>query len=238
MKWFQHQSNAHRDFNVEPLIDKYGAEGYGLFWFCAEMVAEKGDEYYTIKDGFWKLYLQKNSKVATERIEDILEEMNKCGLIEYKDGSISIPKLEKYSDDYTRRKIRTVSEQCTNSVRTVSDKVPKEERRGDKIRGDKRRREELGGSRGNCATRFTPPTIEQVMAYCKERNNTVNPQRFVDFYMSKGWRVGNQPMKDWKAAVRTWEQRDTQNAKPKIANEPRSGLTKEQREKYNKIKML
>lgn len=54
-------------------------------------------------------------------------------------------------------------------------------------------------------SKFTPPTIEEVTAYCKERGNSVDPERFVDFYASKGWRVGNQPMKDWKACVRTWE---------------------------------
>lgn len=58
------------------------------------------------------------------------------------------------------------------------------------------------------AKRFTPPTVEEVRAYCQERRNQVDPERFVDFYSSKGWRVGNQPMKDWKAAVRTWEKRD------------------------------
>lgn len=56
-------------------------------------------------------------------------------------------------------------------------------------------------------TRFSPPTVEEVSAYCRERNNGVDPQRFVDFYESKGWRVGQNPMKDWKACVRTWEQR-------------------------------
>ena len=56
--------------------------------------------------------------------------------------------------------------------------------------------------------RFSPPTADEVKAYCQERGNHVDPQRFVDFYASKGWRVGNNPMKDWKAAVRTWEQRD------------------------------
>ena len=58
------------------------------------------------------------------------------------------------------------------------------------------------------ARRFTPPTFDEVAAYCLERQNNVDAQRFVDFYAAKGWRVGNQPMKDWKAAVRTWERRD------------------------------
>ena len=55
---------------------------------------------------------------------------------------------------------------------------------------------------------FTPPTVEAVSDYCQERNNSVDPETFVDFYASKGWKIGKEPMKDWKAAVRTWEKRD------------------------------
>lgn len=54
---------------------------------------------------------------------------------------------------------------------------------------------------------FTPPTIEEIREYCVNRNNNVNPEQFYDFYESKGWIVGNARMKDWKAAVRTWERR-------------------------------
>ena len=54
--------------------------------------------------------------------------------------------------------------------------------------------------------RFTPPSLEEVKQYCKERNNSVDPESFVDFYSSKGWMIGKNKMKDWKAAVRTWEQ--------------------------------
>ena len=56
--------------------------------------------------------------------------------------------------------------------------------------------------------RFAPPSVEEVAAYCQERGNSVDPAQFVDFYASKGWKVGREPMKDWKAAVRTWEQRE------------------------------
>ena len=57
------------------------------------------------------------------------------------------------------------------------------------------------------AMRFTPPSVEEVAAYCRERENNIDPERFVDFYTSKGWKVGNQKMRDWKAAVRNWERR-------------------------------
>ena len=73
------------------------------------------------------------------------------------------------------------------------------------------------------AKRFTPPTIEQVSDYCAERANSIDPQRFVDFYTARGWMIGKNKMKDWKAAIRTWETRDkgaTRNAdtdKPNFA---------------------
>ena len=56
--------------------------------------------------------------------------------------------------------------------------------------------------------RFVKPTVEEVRAYCQERNNNVDPETFIDFYASKGWKVGKETMKDWKACVRTWERRN------------------------------
>ena len=58
-------------------------------------------------------------------------------------------------------------------------------------------------------TRFIPPTVEEVSAYCRERNNKVDAEQFVAFYESKGWRIGNQSMKNWKSAIVTWEKRET-----------------------------
>lgn len=67
--------------------------------------------------------------------------------------------------------------------------------------------------------RFTPPTVSEVSDYCKERGNSIDAESFVDFYESKGWKVGKEPMKDWKASVRTWEKREgkkeSQQPKPK-----------------------
>jgi hypothetical protein len=54
---------------------------------------------------------------------------------------------------------------------------------------------------------FKPPTVEEVKAYCKERGNGIDAERFVDWYESKGWLVGTNKMKSWKATVRTWESR-------------------------------
>lgn len=53
--------------------------------------------------------------------------------------------------------------------------------------------------------RFSPPSLLQVSDYCQERKNSVNPQKWISHYESNGWKVGKNSMKDWKAAVRTWE---------------------------------
>ena len=60
-------------------------------------------------------------------------------------------------------------------------------------------------NRNGSKNRFVVPSAEEVEAYCRERGNNVDARRFVDFYTSKGWRIGNEPMRDWRACVRTWE---------------------------------
>ncbi len=73
-----------------------------------------------------------------------------------------------------------------------------------------------GGGRGTAdkpprASRFTPPTVDEVKVYCQERGSSVDPEKFVDFYAANGWKQGkNKPIVDWKAAVRTWERSDAQ----------------------------
>ena len=64
---------------------------------------------------------------------------------------------------------------------------------------------------------FSTPTVDDVRAYCLERNNKVDPQQFVDFYESKGWMIGKNKMKDWKAAVRTWERSETKTRQGETA---------------------
>tara|TARA_R100001244_G_scaffold130082_1_gene101964 strand:+ start:241 stop:876 length:636 start_codon:yes stop_codon:yes gene_type:complete len=60
--------------------------------------------------------------------------------------------------------------------------------------------------------RFERPTLEDVLSYCVERENIVEGDKFFNFYESNGWKVGKNPMKDWKAAVRSWES-NSQNYK-------------------------
>ena len=60
---------------------------------------------------------------------------------------------------------------------------------------------------------FSPPSVDDVRAYCAEKDYHVDPERFVDYYTSNGWKVGRNPMKDWKAALRSWERKEKPSGK-------------------------
>lgn len=76
---------------------------------------------------------------------------------------------------------------------------------GDRDCKEKNRDTKAGG-------RFVRPTVEEVAEYCESRGNNIDPEAFVAFYDSKGWKVGSAPMKDWRAAVITWEKRHKEEA--------------------------
>ena len=109
--------------------------------------------------------------------------------------------------EYKRNKKTTVLENVQTNSKTFPIEIEKEidielEKDKDIIKSDKPTR-----------TRFKPPTKEEVEAYCLERNNQVDAERFIDYYTANGWCVGKNKMKDWKAAVRTWEKNGYANAK-------------------------
>ena len=77
-----------------------------------------------------------------------------------------------------------------------------------------------GKERGpRAASVFVPPSLEEVFSYCKERSNSVDADAFVDFYTSKGWMVGKNKMKDWRASVRTWEKNGRKSKEKSIDDE-------------------
>jgi len=71
--------------------------------------------------------------------------------------------------------------------------------------------------------RFVKPTVVDIAEYCIERNNSVDAEKFYDYYSSNGWKVGKNPMKDWKASVRTWE-KNTSQENEKVS-QPKKVLT-------------
>lgn len=82
---------------------------------------------------------------------------------------------------------------------------------------DRLGKDRLGKDRDNKRTRFTPPTLEEVKAYCEERKNNVDAEHFIDYYSSQHWKKANgRPLEDWKAAVRTWEKNNFDSKKKNV----------------------
>ena len=103
---------------------------------------------------------------------------------------------------------------------TVTDDVTQchaaeEEREEDKEKDPKKDFDKsfIGVGVTSAHVRFAPPTVDDILNYCRETGVTIDAQRFVDFYASKGWKVGMTPMTDWRASVRSWAARDRAEAK-------------------------
>lgn len=90
-----------------------------------------------------------------------------------------------------------------------------------KERSTKERNTEIGTH-----TRFYPPSVDEVRSYCRERQNNIDPEAFVDYYEANGWVQGRgKPIRDWKAAVRTWERRRKESEKKESGDGPERLIT-------------
>ena len=101
----------------------------------------------------------------------------------------------------------TKSLQCNASVTDVKRECSVEIEIEKDIDIDKEKNIKRESKKANA---FCPPTLEEVKAYCEERSNNVDADKFIDFYSAKGWMIGKNKMKDWKAAVRNWEHGDNE----------------------------
>ena len=107
---------------------------------------------------------------------------------------------------------RNTQTECAHGRNTPQDNIIK-----NKNNNINKTTESVGESR----SRFVKPTVAEVQAYCNERRNGIDASHFCDYYESKGWMVGKNRMKNWQAAVRSWEQqdkRDAQRSKPTVVN--------------------
>ena len=167
------------------------------------------------------------ARVSIERLQDF-------GLIEIaQDGTIIVDKVKTMIDcasdsdaakrqkRYRERKkqkhnevlqqnVTPVTPVTTNNNESKSIEIEKEK----DIEIEIDSKEKSIKEKANAPLRFMPPSVEEVRAYCQERNNGIDPETFVDFYEAKGWFIGKNKMKDWKAAVRTWERERKKNGNP------------------------
>ncbi len=154
-----------------------------LVWFC---LMRDVDDTGMVKTS--ALSIAKEIGVNEKTVRNVLDAFQKESLIELQSPILS-PKKVRYMGRIIKLNGLDV---CSRS------KKRKSEKKSD-IQSDITQFRKL--------TKFIPPTDEEIAAYVAEKGYHFNPAQFVPHYQSKGWKVGNQPMKDWHAACRTWEMR-------------------------------
>lgn len=228
MKWFKHDTNAFLDMKLQTIIQKYGMEGYGLYWFCLEHIAQKVEKHnlrFTLE--YDATTISRLTNTRKELIQNILSDFVTLGLFDRYGSYIVCKKMISRTDEYTQKLINEVTKNGGNIidielyrdvVPTISDSLPEKVRIN---RIEEKRREERVGTLthennnfklemenptlSNKSVGFKRPTLDEVKQYCKSENISINPDHFYDFYESNGWKVGKNPMKNWHAALRRWE---------------------------------
>ena len=160
--------------------------------------AYSGDVGEVDLNGIFGVIQAENSRITPHKQAEIIRDCLRIGLIEKVRPGV-------YTSNGIRKRLNEIVKDRKNERKrkflgSFPAENPPETR---EIKGNESKGKEIKEKR-----EYTTPSLEQIVAYCTERKNKVNPQRFFDYYQSNGWKVGRNPMKDWKAAVRTWEQRD------------------------------
>jgi len=161
-----------------------------------------------------------------EQTRTAIKHLKSTGEITYekiaKGGLITIVEYNRFQDNPTQKPQKTNTE--TQSETTEATHEPQQYKN---IKEDKEIK--------NNNSRFVAPTVEEVREYCRERNNSIDADEFVNFYQANGWVQGKgKPIKDWKACVRTWENNRKAKSKPKAQDFPQRTYTDDE---YHEMEM-
>lgn len=165
---------------------------------------------------------------AAVGIDGWAENLQHIGWLSINEQSLSMPGFETWLSSSAKARLKD-SQRKRNSRKDASESCPKVVRKsadksrttGEESREENNTEEIHTKPKAPSAPRFTPPTVEEVQAYCESRSSVVDASAFVDFYSSKGWKVGPNTMKDWQAAVRTWERNSRDPPPAAAARRPR-----------------
>lgn len=200
-----------------------GLTGNDLLVYAAlHAYSQKGDGCYY----GGQAQLAERCGVAPRTLRDILNRLEEMGLVE----EFPVVRHSHSIPAYTTRQAAEIADgQRQNLPAATGRNCRQKENNIVSCINIQREREIDARARG-----FKVPTLEEVKAYCDERRNNVDAAEFIDHYTSNGWKIGKAPMRDWRAAVRTWERkRTTTPAAPSTAE-----IMKERRLKYGKNDFL
>ena len=208
MKWFQHDSNSSMDSKLQEILLDYGLEGYGLYWYCLELVAMNVDgNSLTFELEHDARIIARNTGSTVQKVETMMKRFIELGLFDRSEGIITCLKLAKRCDEYTSKLIRNKRlDKCPDTVGTKSALI--EENTIEEKRGEQNINTSVAIAPVK-QKRFITPNNNEVFNYMFGRGLSQDQaqseaEKFCDFYISKNWHVGKTKMKDWKASVRNW----------------------------------
>lgn len=232
--YFSHDVNASLMPTLYTVQQYYGNDGYAFWFKLLEYLGTRDNLSADFSDKKQWLYFVSIARVDSDKGEGIMSLLASIGAIDeelWEEHRIvwSEHFAERAAAVYTKR--GNPAPQRPDMDGAPQSQEPMGSDESQRVRGEQteenaqEKMEPDGNAVDEKKARFSKPSVEEIAEYCAERENTVDPQNFFDFYESKGWKVGNQPMKDWKACVRTWERRE---------NKRGVQLPKEAPSKYNR----
>lgn len=199
MKWFKHDSDASLDAKLKRVRMKYGMEGYGVYWYCLEMISQNVTKHnLTFELEHDAELISLDTNIHQERIQEMMMDFVKWRLFENSNGVITCLKMSARTDEYTQKLIKSSgvvgseSGECPDKLPIMSDLK------------EKKRTEEK---------RFIAPSGEEVQKYLDEKGIThFTGEQFVNFYGASNWLRGKTKIKSWKHCVGTWRKDDKKDS--------------------------
>ena len=235
-EFFPHDADMRNDIKVTALRRKFSHTGYAVWCFLLETLTDSEDFELPYSEVDQEL-LAADYDVPVEELREIIDYATRIGLLQQEDGKVYsealkrrfIPLLEARERRRQRAEINRQNgrmggnpnfrkgqpnpyyqrgednQNITETAQNISEDNPKVKE--SKAKESKPIKKPPVGEKKN-ASRFVPPTIEEVRAYIADKGYDIDADYFVNYYTGNGWMVGKNHMKDWQATIRTWVARD------------------------------
>lgn len=234
--YFSHDIDMRNDIKVKALRRKFSHTGYAVWCFMLEYLTDCTNFEFEYDEVSQEL-LASDFDVPVAELREIIDYSVKIGLLQHEDGKIfsaahkrrfvrmlevrqrraeaarrngrkgGNPNFKKGQPNPYYRTTESVMEDNPNITEQITEDNSIVEQSNVEHSRVKKQKETPKGEK-KTASRFSAPTVDEVRAYAQEKGFSIDPEHFVDYYTSNGWRVGRNPMKDWRATVRTWASRD------------------------------
>ena len=193
---------------------EFGFEGVGIWWTVVELMHSQADGKFEKFPAFYS-GLAYTLGISEEKVKAFFQALiSRFNLFREDDRYIWSERVQSNLRERLEKRLKKVEAGRMGGVKSGESRSKLKhneavlEANESKVKERKGKDSEAVPSEPSKISRFIKPTVELITAYCTERNNNINGSAFFDFYESKGWLVGKVPMRDWKAAVRTWEKNE------------------------------